>query len=146
MFGTAVGKLQPALGLIGKLLVAALFWWDSIFLFIPDFQGTAQYIAQKQLPLPQVLAALTIVFLLVAPALLFVRMTEVLGFLALAAFCLMTAVIFHDFWALDPADRVPEQVHFMKDLALAGAMLALAAATQRSGHASLSRNGGSRKT
>jgi uncharacterized membrane protein YphA (DoxX/SURF4 family) len=44
----------------------------------------------------------------------------------------MTAFIFHDFWALDPAERVPEQIHFMKDVALAGAMLALASSSAQS--------------
>jgi putative oxidoreductase len=132
MIENAVAPFLPALRFAGKLLVALLFWWDSIFLFIPGFQGTVQYIEQKGVPLPGVVAVITTIFLLVAPALLLLRKTELLGFLSLAIFCLMTAFIFHDFWALDPAERVPEQIHFMKDVALAGAMLALASSSAQS--------------
>ena len=113
---------------IGKALIAVLFWWDSIFLFLMDFQGTVAFIDQKGLPLPAFVAAITSIFLLVAPAMLFFRKTEALGFLGLACFCVLTAIIFHNYWMLDPPDRVMEQIQFMKDLALAGAMLALAAA------------------
>ena len=47
--------------------------------------------------------------------------------LALAAFCVLTSVLFHAFWAAPEAGRMGEQIEFLKDFALAGGLLVLAA-------------------
>ena len=115
--------LATAAGIAGKLMVVALFWWDAVFLLIPDFSGTAGFIAQRGLPFPQLLAGAAIAMLLVLPAMVFFRKTEAIGFLGLSFFCLFTAVVFHRYWTLDGGDRVMEQIQFMKNFALAGALL-----------------------
>lgn len=117
--------LATAAGIAGKLMVVALFWWDAIFLLIPGFSGTAGFIAQRGLPFPELLAVAAIVMLLVLPAMVFFRKTEAVGFLGLSFFCLLTAAVFHQYWNLDGGDRVMEQIQFMKNLALAGALLML---------------------
>jgi len=115
--------LAAAAGLAGKLMLVALFWWDVFFLLIPDFSGTAGYIGQRGLPFPEVLAVAAIVMLLVLPAMVFFRKTAAAGYLGLSLFCLFTAVVFHQYWTLDGGERVMEQIQFMKNLALAGALL-----------------------
>jgi putative oxidoreductase len=48
--------------------------------------------------------------------------------LALATFCVATAVIFHNFWTYEDAVQYRNQFnHFMKNIALAGAFLTIAA-------------------
>jgi putative oxidoreductase len=46
--------------------------------------------------------------------------------LALAAFCVLTAFLFHPFWSVPEAQQYGEQVSFFKDLALAGGLLVVA--------------------
>lgn len=51
-----------------------------------------------------------------------------LGALLIAAFLLPTAYSMHGFWRIDdPMQRMGQQVHFMKNVSLAGAALALVA-------------------
>jgi putative oxidoreductase len=124
-FGATVSWTSTVLGTAGRILVVALFWWDAIFLLIPDFPGTVGFISQRGLPFPEFLAVAAIVMLLVLPALVFFKKTEALGFIGLSMFCIVTAIVFHQYWKLDGADRVMEQIHFMKNLAIAGALLML---------------------
>ena len=119
----AYSGLATAAGMAGKLMIVALFWWDVSFLLIPDFSGTAGYIGQRGLPFPDVLAAAAIFTLLVLPAMVFFRKTAALGYLGLSFFCLFTAVVFHQYWTLEGGERVMEQIQFMKNFALAGALL-----------------------
>ena len=123
---TRLSRIGDPLLLIGKILLAALFWWDAIFVFVPSFQDVIGYIGQSILPFPKFVAIGTLAFLILAPASLFIKRTEVAGFLALAVFCLLTALIFHPYWTFAAEDRLNEQIHFMKDVALAGAMLTVA--------------------
>lgn len=115
-------------GLIGKIMIAALFVWDAIFQFIPNFSDVAVYIGQSGLPWPRAVAVATIIFLIIAPLALFIEKVELFSLLALSAFCLLTAFIFHQYWDFENSDRNLEQIQFMKDFALSGAMLAIFAA------------------
>jgi putative oxidoreductase len=57
-----------------------------------------------------------------------------LGALLLAAFVFPVAVGMHAFWKLaDPMQRANQQVHFMKNVSLGGAALALFALFQQFG-------------
>jgi putative oxidoreductase len=59
-----------------------------------------------------------------------------LAALVIAAFLLSTAYFMHAFWKVaDPQEKQMEQVHFMKDVALAGAALALFSLFQQFGEA-----------
>ena len=119
--------LINALSFIGKLLLVALFWWDVAFQFIPNFTNLINYIAQHGLPFPSLVAQLTTLFLIICPALIFFKFSELIGYFGLAMFCIATALVFHQFWTLSGNDRVGEQLHFMKDLALAGTLIIIVA-------------------
>ena len=50
----------------------------------------------------------------------------VVGLVLIVVFLLPTSVIIHNFWTVeDPQARAAEQINFLKNLALAGAALAL---------------------
>ena len=100
--------LQNATLLAGRILLGLIFVLSG-FSKIAGFEGTAGYIASKGLPLPQLVAALTIV-------------VELGGGLALMA-GLYARFIFHAFWAAPEAQQMAQQINFMKNLAIAGGML-----------------------
>jgi len=119
-------SMQNPLALIGRILLAIIFVKYG-FDKIGGFDGTARYIASKGLPMPSVLAALALIVELGGGLLVVIGLFTRWAALALAVFCLLTAFLFHPFWALPAANQMSEQISFWKDLALAGGLLLLAA-------------------
>jgi len=119
-------NLCNALALVGRILVALMFVISG-FGKIGGFAGVAGYIGSKGLPLPQVLAALTILLELGGGILLVLgyktRWIAALFFLWL----IPTTLIFHRFWGVDPQIVQNMQIHFMKNVSIMGAMLLLVA-------------------
>ena len=118
----AIEKLGP---LAGRVMMAALFI-PSGFAKLAGFQGTVGYIASKGLPLPQVGAVAAIVVeLLVAAALLLGWRTRWAA-LILVLFTLAAAVLFHDYWAAPPEQKMMQAINFWKNVAIAGGLLFVA--------------------
>jgi len=114
----------------GPLVLAARILLAAIFISaglskLSGFDGTVGYIASKGLPIPAVLAALTIALeVLGGIAVVIGYKARVAGFL-LAGFSVVAAFIFHNFWAV-PADQAYIQnIMFMKNLSMAGGLLLL---------------------
>lgn len=114
-----MNRLFDVVDLAGRVLLAALFLQDG-WIVLHAYAGTADYLAQHGVP-PQLLP-LALLTQIGGGVLLVLGLWTRLAALALAGFCLSTAVIFHAF----PAD-FNEQIHFWKDLALAGGFLILTA-------------------
>lgn len=75
---------------------------------------------------PSVAVALTGLMLLAGGLSVVLGVWPVIGLVLLILFLVPVAFIMHNFWAVeDPMQRQAEQVNFMKNLALAGAALAL---------------------
>jgi putative oxidoreductase len=121
-----MSPLQSTTVLVGRILLGLIFVLSG-FAKIGGFAGTAAYIGSKGLPLPQVLAVLTIVVELGGGLALMAGLYTRQAVVALAGFSLLAAFVFHDFWAAPEADRMAQQINFMKNLAIAGGMLVLAA-------------------
>ncbi len=118
--------LQSTTVLVGRILLGLIFVLSG-FAKISGFDGTAGYIASKGLPLPQVLAALTIVVELGGGLALMAGLYTRQAVVALAGFSLLTAIVFHNFWAAPQAEQLMQQINFMKNLDIAGGMLVVAA-------------------
>src|ERR687891_387427 len=97
--------------LAGRILLAAIFIISG-FGKIGGFEGTAGYIASKGLPMPQVLAALTILIELGGGILLAVGFKARWAALAIAVFTLLAAVLFHNFWTVTGPQRMGEFNNF----------------------------------
>jgi putative oxidoreductase len=110
--------------LVGRILLAAIFVISG-FGKIGGFEGTVGYIASKGLPMPQVLAALTVALELGGGILLIIgfkaRWVALLFFLWL----IPTTFIFHKFWGIDAAQVQMQQINFLKNVSIMGGMLML---------------------
>ena len=117
-------SLSKPLTLIARILLAAIFITAGLSK-IGGFDGTVAYIASKGLPLPALIAALTIVVeVLGGIAIVLGYKARVAGFI-LAIFTILAAVIFHNFWDA-PADQAYLQnIMFMKNLSMAGGLFLL---------------------
>jgi putative oxidoreductase len=90
---------------------------------ISGFENTVGYIASKGLPMPQIVAAGTIALELGGGILLAIGYKARWAALAIAVFTLLAAVIFHNFWAVEAAQKMAQQINFLKNLAITGGML-----------------------
>jgi putative oxidoreductase len=118
--------IQP----IGRALVGVLFLVSGA-LKIGKFAGVAAGLAAKGLPLPEVLTALVIA-LEVAGGLALVfgwRVRD--AALALALFCIPATLMFHAFWSVDAAAFGNQLNHFLKNVAIFGALLVIASSADR---------------
>ena len=118
---TSTINAQPAVAAAGRVLLAALFLVSGIQkLFVPAMiQG---YIASAGLPDPSLVYVITVAIEIGAGALLLVGFRTRLMAWVLAAFTVVAALLFHrDFG--DPN----QAVHFLKNLAIAGGLIHIAA-------------------
>ena len=113
---------QDTVALVARILLAAMFIISG-FGKITGFDGTAGYIASKGLPMPQVVAALTIALELGGGILLAVGFKARWVALLLGIFSVVAAIIFHNFWAVEAAQKMGQQINFLKNITIAGGML-----------------------
>lgn len=108
------------LTLVARILLAAIFIIFGFFKF-SNIGGIASYIGSVGLPVPTILAWLTAIFEVVAGLCILVGFQTKLASWALAAFCIVSALIFHN--------NFGDQTHmalFMKNFAMAGGFILLA--------------------
>ena len=122
MFNT----LQNPLRFVGRLLLAALFLPAGIAK-ITGFAGTVGYIGSMGLPFPTLGALAAIAVEVLGGLALILGLGTRFAALVLAGFTLVASFIFHAYWAV-PADAVMvTQLLFMKNIAVAGGLLTVAA-------------------
>jgi putative oxidoreductase len=112
--------------LFGRILLSSVFILGGIGK-ITGFSFEETMVAAKHLPLPAAALAVAMVIELVGGLAilmgLFTRLTAWIVFLYL----IPTTVLFHNFWAVQGADRIDTMIHFEKNLAIMGGLLLLAA-------------------
>jgi len=119
-------RLQDPLALAARILLALMFVLAG-FGKLTGFEGTVGYIASKGLPLPQVGAALALVVELVGGVALIVGWQARWAAVALAVFTLAASLVFHNFWAVPADQAMVQNLMFMKNIAVIGGLLAIAA-------------------
>ncbi len=112
------GHPRNALLLAARLLLAFIFIHESVFL-LANFDSAAS--AMLSLGVPSLALVATIALQFFAGLAIALGMFARLGAIALALFCLATAFLFHQHFAVRD-----ELLHFEKDLAIAGGLLGLA--------------------
>lgn len=112
---------QDTLALGGRILLAAIFVLSGITK-LGAATGTIGYIASVGLPFPEPIFYAVVALEIVGGAMLALGFKARLSAYALAAFSLAAAALFHS----DFADQ-NQMIHFLKNLALAGGLLQVAA-------------------
>src|SRR5512140_486927 len=105
----AQARTNEALVLVGRIALAALFIWSGLGKLMGGFGGTVGYIASQGLPMPEVLAALTVALELGGGILLALGVKARWVAILLALWLIPTTLIFHKFWGAVPADTVMMQ-------------------------------------
>ena len=120
-----MNKDKDWVALIGRMLLALLFVISG-FGKIPGFEQTAGHIASQNLPLPYLLAALSVLFELGGGLAIAVGWKTRWSAAALILFMIVITPIFHKFWGgLPPELAQNQQVHFMKNVSILGGLLLL---------------------
>ena len=118
--------LQNPLSLIGRLLLALLFLPAGIGK-VTGFAGTVGYIASAGLPLPALGAIIALVVEIAGGLALIAGFGTRFAALVLAVFTLVASFFFHAYWAVPAAQQFVTQLLFMKNMAVVGGLLTLAA-------------------
>jgi len=114
-----------AIELIGRLLFVTLFLHSGVK-HLTQRENYVAYARSSRAPAPQAMVPLTGLMILAGGALVALGVWADLGALLIVAFLVPTAYFMHGFWRFDdPQQRQMQQVHFMKNMSLAGASLAL---------------------
>ena len=111
--------------LLGRIMFAALFLNSAVAHFTRT-RAMAGYAASRGVPASFAATVFGGMLLAAGGLSVLFGVWADLGALLLAVFLVPTALLMHGFWRDSAEARVSEQVQFFKDLALAGAALALA--------------------
>jgi len=117
---------KSSLLLAGRFLLALMFILAG-FGKLANADGTAQFMASGGLPNLPILALLVGLFEVLAGAALIVGFKARWAALALAAFTVVATLMFHAYWSKPADQQYLQQLMFLKNLAVVGGMLAVAA-------------------
>jgi putative oxidoreductase len=110
--------------LIARIAMSVMFI-TSGFGKLTGFTETVQHIAEKSVPLPEVCAAIAVLIELGAGlAVLFGWKTRWAA-LAYVIFLIVITPIFHNFWTMEGAERMANNINFMKNVTILGGFLLL---------------------
>lgn len=113
--------------LLGRFLISLIFILSG-FEKIPGFSHTAATMATKGLPFPGLLLVLAIIIELGGGIMLLIGWHARLAALVIFLYLIPVTAVFHNFWAAPPAQAQEQQINFLKNLSIMGAMLYIFAA------------------
>jgi len=108
--------------LVGRILITAIFLISG-YHKITGFAAVSGMMAKMGMPMPDLLLAGAIAFEIGGALMVLLGWHACLGALLLIAFTVPATLIFHNFWAGDAAQYQNQFNHFMKNLAMVGALL-----------------------
>lgn len=108
---------------IGKILLGGFFVWNGIEHFT-NIKGLTGYAKHKKIPAPREMVYITGILLLLGGfSIIFGKMLG-LGLLILIVFMFAVSFMTHRFWEVPAGmDRMNEKIAFMKNMAIAGALI-----------------------
>ena len=112
--------------LVGRILIAALFLSAGIGKAM-GFAGTAGYMAKVGFPAPEAFAALAIAIEVGGSLLLILGWKTRWVAWGLAIFVVVATFAAHRFWEFDVSQAMNQRNHFLKNFAIVGGLLLLAA-------------------
>jgi putative oxidoreductase len=119
--------MQGAVTLLARLMIAVVFA-SAVANKVLQFSSTAAYMASEGVPNPKFALFGAIGLLLLGCVSVILGAWTRVGSLFLLVFLAAATFYFHDFWrVLDPGQRQLQTIQFMKNLAIGGGLLTLAA-------------------
>jgi len=119
-------NVRNPVALVARILLALMFVLAG-FSKIGGFAGTAGYIASKGIPMAQLIAVVTIAVEIGGGLAVIAGLYTRWAALALALFTLAASALFHNWWAFPADQQMVQNLMFMKNVGVAGGMLALVA-------------------
>lgn len=111
--------------LIGRIVFGGFFVYSGIRHII--YHGTTkQYAQAKDVPLPEAAVLVSTAALIFGGTSVVLGLKPKYGAAALIAFLASVSPMMHNFWAVPEDQQMSEMANFTKNMALAGAALALA--------------------
>ena len=111
--------------LIGRL-VLAWFYLSEAVRYAGQWDATVQLLALRNMPVPPLLLALTLIILLLGGLALVLGFHTRHGALLLFAFTIAASVAMHNFWQIhNPIERAADYEIFSRNMAIAGALLVM---------------------
>ena len=115
----------PFLAVPGRVLMSVIFLLSG-FGKLTHFSMYAGFMASK-MPAPKVMLALAAFAELAGGLSLLLGLWSRIGALGLFVFLIPTTLTFHNFWAADSAQYQEQFIHFLKNVAIMGGLLMVAA-------------------
>ena len=113
--------------LIGRVFLSVIFILAGLGK-IGDWSGTAGYMASRGMPAIPLFLTLAIIFEVLGGFSVLLGFKTKIGALALFLFLVPATLIFHNFWTYPEAQQQMQMIMFLKNLAIMGGLLTLAAA------------------
>jgi len=124
--GPVAEALNKYVPLLGRLLLSQIFILSGISKLM-NWSGTEAYMAAQGMPLvPLLLLGATVVEILGGLSLLLGWQARWGAFIVFL-YLIPTTLIFHNFWAYHGAEQQMQMINFMKNLAIMGGLLMMAA-------------------
>lgn len=120
-----MNSVSKPLALVARILMASIFI-SAGFSKVLGFDGVTAYIASKGLPMPMIIAGLTVALEILGGLAIIVGFKVRIAGLLLGLFSILAAFIFHNFWAFPPEQVYLQNIMFMKNLSMAGGLFLLA--------------------
>ncbi len=117
--------MNQVLTLLGRILIAGIFFMSAVGNKIPNFSGVVQYMSSEGVPAPNVMLAGAIAFLVLGSLSVIVGYRIKIGAALLLIFLILATYFFHDFWTFEGEARQQQMIQFMKNMSLMGTMLFL---------------------
>jgi putative oxidoreductase len=123
---TATTGYNATLMLLSRVLLAAVFLVFGIRKLLA-VTGTVGYFTKLGIPAPEILVWACIIVEIVGGVLLIIGWRTRLMAWILAGFVVIATAYAHRYWEFDAAQYVPQLTNFMKNLAIIGGLLMVAA-------------------
>lgn len=119
-----MNSISKPLVVVPRVLLAAIFVSAGLSKLF-GFDGTVAYIASQGLPMPMIIAALTVALEVLGGIAIIIGFKVRIAGLLLGLFSILAAFIFHSFWTLPPEQAYLQNIMFMKNLSMAGGLFLL---------------------
>ena len=113
--------------LVGRIMIATIFLMSAVGNKIPNFDKVTDYMAAEGVPMPQLMLAGAIAFLVAGSLSVIAGYRTRTGASLLLIFLILATYFFHDFWTFEGEAQQQQMIQFMKNLSLMGTMVFLIA-------------------